>query len=124
LHSQVISRRIPGNDTIDRYPLPYEGKLRKILCIRKELFEKLCLETQEFLATKTAPKKTKVIAAEPKPLCDVPQENTLRHTGYVYTPTKIWATRYSELWQWQRVSEWWREYGTDEYLNEKRHILV
>jgi len=30
-----------GNDTIHRYPLPYEGKLTKLLCISKEVFEKL-----------------------------------------------------------------------------------
>ncbi|MFA5362652.1 MAG: hypothetical protein WC335_05325, partial [Candidatus Omnitrophota bacterium] len=37
----TIFLRKPGNDTIDRYPLSYEEKLTKILCIRREIFEKL-----------------------------------------------------------------------------------
>ena len=41
-----------------------------------------------------------------------------------YNPTPIWHTRYSELWQWQRVAEWYREYGRDEIINEKRHIIA
>jgi len=37
----TFSRNLSGNDTIDRYPLPYEGRLTKIICITKEVFEKL-----------------------------------------------------------------------------------
>jgi hypothetical protein len=50
---------------------------------------------------------------------------SIEKAGYsAYTPTPIWQTRYSEFWQWQRVSEWYREYGQDEIINEKRHILL
>ncbi|MFA4934088.1 MAG: hypothetical protein WC574_06645, partial [Candidatus Omnitrophota bacterium] len=38
-----------GNDTIDPYPLPCEGKLTKLLCISKERFERLSLTAQELL---------------------------------------------------------------------------
>ena len=114
----------PGNDTIDRYPPIHEGKLTKLICISKGLFEKLCLETKEFLAVKPAPRKINSVKAESKPLCYVPQENTLRPGNSVYMPTKIWATRSSEYWQWQRVSEWDREYGQDAIINEKRHIIL
>ena len=117
----------PGNDTIHRYPLPYEGKLKKLLCIGKESFEKLTLSTRQFFSLKSALKdtarETRIIQAPPK--VPVPYLADNRKAVYsAYTPTKIWASRYSEFWQWQRVSEWHREYGQDEITNEKRHILV
>ena len=119
--------QILGNDTIDRYPLPYGGKLTKILCISKELFEKLASEAREFLVKENAPKNIPVQAQRIKPLCKAPAQSlrNIEKTVYPeYSPTRIWQTRYSEFWQWQRVSEWHREYGQDEITNEKRHILV
>ncbi len=65
-------------------------------------------------------KKVKLLRKTHVP--SLPINKELRHS--VYNPTKIWATRYSEFWQWQRVSEWHREYGQDEIINEKRHILL
>ena len=116
-----------GNDTIDRYPLPYEGKLTKLLCISKERFEKLALVTQEFFAKKHVLKNIPAQAQKTKSLLKAPELflcgiEKARYSAY--TPTSIWQTRYSEFWQWQRVSEWYREYGQDEITNEKRHILV
>ena len=116
-----------GNDTIDRYPLPYRGKLTKLLCISKERFEKLALVTQEFLTKKHVFKNTPTRAQRtkslPKALAPSLRDNEKARYS-VYAPTSIWQTRYSELWQWQRVSEWHREYGQDEIINEKRHILM
>ena len=119
-----------GNDTIDRYPLPYRGKLTKLLCISKELFEKLTLASQGFFTKKHVLKNTPARAQRTKSLLKAP-EPSLRDIEKAvypeYSPTKIWQTRYSEFWQWQRVSEWWREFGQDDYQQisrEKRHILV
>jgi len=116
-----------GNDTIHRYPLPYEGKLTKLLCLSKERFEKLSLTAQEFSTKEKIFKNTPAQTQKIKPLCKA-SKLTLRgseETKYsAYIPTPIWQTRYSELWQWQRVSEWYRKYGQDEITNKKRHILV
>jgi hypothetical protein len=114
---------LSGNDTIHRYPLSCEGKLTKLLCISKEVFEKLTLTAREFFIKERIPKSA---PARIKP-CKMPVLAT-RRKGKAryqeYTPTPIWYTRCSEYWQWQRVSEWWREYGQDEIINEKRHILL
>ena len=116
-----------GNDTIDRYPLPYEGELTKLLCISKERFVKLTLAVHDSLLKQRIPRKayTRVPRTEPlhqKPA--LPLRSKKETMPSEYMPTPIWHTRESEFWQWQRVSEWWREYRPDEILNEKRHILV
>jgi trehalose-6-phosphate synthase len=59
------------------------------------------------------------------PVLTLPGSEEARYPEYI--PTPIWQTRYSEFWQWQRVNEWWREYGEDDcrrISHEKRHILV
>jgi hypothetical protein len=98
-----------------------------LLCISKESFEKLFLVTQEFPgndnARKLIPAQAPRIKSLPRTPVPVLHSNEKNNYSW-YTPTKIWATRYSEFWQWQRVSEWHREYGQDEITNEKRHILV
>ena len=119
-----------GNDTIDRYPLFYERKLTKLLCISKELFEKLALATQEFFVKENILKNIpaqdqKAKSLRKAPIPSLPDSEKTRYS--IYTPTPIWQTRYSEFWQWQRVSEWYREYGQDDYRqisDEKRHILM
>ena len=116
-----------GNDTIHHYPPTYEGKLTKLLCISKELFEKLRLTAQKFSVKENIFKNTPAQAQKIKSLPKAPapflrDSEEARYS--VYAPTSIWQTRYSELWQWQRVSEWHHEYGQDEIINEKRHILM
>ena len=116
-----------GNDTIHHYPLPYKGKLTKLLCISKENFEKLCLSAHGFYAKQTAVNNAPVRVQRTGLLCKAPALPlcSIERISYPeYAPTKIWQTRYSEFWQWQRVSEWHREYGQDEILNEKRHIIL
>ena len=115
-----------GNDTIDPYP-PFEGKLVRLLCISKERFERLTLETREFRIKKAASKNTPVRVQRIKQLCKAaePYSPKIQKAVHLeYAPTKIWQTRHSEFWQWQRVSEWHREYGQDEIINKKRHILL
>lgn len=116
-----------GNDTIDRYPLPYEGELTKLLCISKERFGKLTLAIRDSLIKELIPRKSYARVLRKEPLHKAPalplrsKKETMPSR---YIPTPIWHTRESEFWQWQRVSEWWREYRPDEIINEKRHILV
>ena len=116
-----------GNDTIDRYPLLYEGKLRKILCISKTVFEKLLLTAREFFVEPVYTECLATPVQEDEPLPEtarlLPYGNS--KAGYLgYTPSRIWSTRDSKLWQWRRFNEWWREYGRDDFINEKRHILL
>ena len=116
-----------GNDTIHRYPLPYRGKLTKLLCISKETFEKLRLTTREFYTQQAVAKNIPARVQRTELLrkaSALPLRCNEEARYSAYTPTKIWQTRYSELWQWQRVNDWYREFGQDEITNEKRHILV
>jgi hypothetical protein len=120
-------KQTSGNDTIDPYPLPCEEKLTKLLCISKERFEKLCLAARELLAKDKPLRSILAQTQKVKPLCKAPglTLHNSRKTKYsAYIPTPIWQTHYSEFWQWQRVSEWHREYGQDEIINEKRHMLL
>ena len=98
-----------------------------MLCISKEIFEKLRLTTREFYGqqavVKNIPARVQRTKAQRK-MPVLPSRGIKETACPEYTPTKIWPTRYSELWQWQRVSEWHREYGQDEIINEKRHILL
>ena len=85
------------------------------------------LTAQEFFVKenifKNTPAQVQKIKSLPKaPVSSLRGSEESRYS--VYAPTSIWQTRYSELWQWQRVSEWHREYGQDKITNEKRHILV
>ena len=116
-----------GNDTIDPYPLPYGGKLIKLLCISKERFEKLCLAARELSVNKQPLRNIPAQTQKVKPLytaAGLTSRNSQETKYSAYIPTPIWQTRYSEFWQWQRVSQWHREYGQDEITNEKRHILL
>jgi endo-beta-N-acetylglucosaminidase D len=87
----------------------------------------LALATQEFFIKRALPKsipeqvqKTQSLRnALTVSLCRIKETR-----DSAYNPTPIWQTRYSEFWQWQRVSEWHREYGQDDITNEKRHIIL
>jgi hypothetical protein len=85
----------------------------------------LCLTAQEFLIQDVALKN--IPAQRIKTLRKMPALSLRRieeRKYSTYAPTIIWQTRYSEFWQWQRVSEWHRQYGQDEITNKKRHILM
>jgi len=98
-----------------------------LLCISKEGFEKLRLTTRKFYAQQAVIKNIPARVQRTKALRKMPVlplRGIKEAACPEYTPTKIWPTRYSELWQWQRVNDWYREFGQDEITNEKRHILV
>ena len=102
----------------------------KLLCISKELFEKLALTAQEFFAKENTVKIIPARIQRIKSLSKAPALSlrSIEKDRYSeYAPTPIWQTRYSEFWQWQRVSEWWSEFGQDDgqqISHEKRHILM
>jgi hypothetical protein len=106
-----------GNDTIDRYPLPYEGKLTKILCVTKELFEKLKAALDEFgLWPKTASPKPKTPFLQKhlrkEPLAG-PRNNDLKPDGNkcisCFEPSNILYTRNSSLWRLRNLRAWFKE---------------
>ncbi len=87
----------------------------------------MTLVTRDFFTKKHVLKNAPKQVQKTKSLLKVPKLSlhSIKKNNYsVYIPTPIWQTRYSEFWQWQRVSEWHREYGQDEIINEKRHILM
>jgi len=129
-----------GNDTIDRYPPAYEGKVRKILCISKEVFKKLKATLAEFGL------KPKIVTSKPKtPFCQKPlreeppggPRNGDHRTGSdkcigSFEPSNIFNIRFSSLWRERNLGAWFKEqesYEDQRYLNpnvinKKRHILI
>ncbi|MBU0503523.1 MAG: hypothetical protein KKG43_03945 [Candidatus Omnitrophica bacterium] len=96
-----------------------------MLCISKEIFEKLSLTTRESNTQQTVAKDTPAHIQRTRKSYKtlvLPVPNAKETLCPEYIPTKIWPTRDSALWQWRRVKEWHREYGLDEFINEKRHI--
>jgi len=105
-----------GNDTIDPYPLPYEGKLTKVLCISREIFKKLKAALDEFdLSPKLASPKPKTPSrqktSKKEPL-ESPRNGDLKpNNNYTssYEPSNILNTRFSSLWRAQNLNAWFKE---------------
>ena len=113
-----------GNDTIDRYPLPYEGKLTKLLCISKELFEKLKAALDEFgLGPKPASVKPKTSFRQKlhrkEPLVgsrnDVLGSDRDKCIGS-FEPSNIFNTYNSSLWRLRNLNAWFKEQESYEDL--------
>ena len=88
-------------------------KIRKILRIKKETYEKIKAEAILFKKWLTGllPRQCKT---REKPVeC---KTNTVKLNGAAYyrdyTPTNIWQTRESLFWKWRMVKEW------DKYIND------
>jgi hypothetical protein len=135
-----------GNDTIDHYPLPYEGKLTKLLCISRENFKKLKAALDEFgIKPKPASSKPKTPFPQRLPKKEPlggPRNDDIKpgrnKCTPLYEPTNIIHTRDSSLWRWQRMRAWFKEQelyedGNYQYreitienkeYDRKRHILV
>ena len=98
-------------------------KIRKILIIKKEIYEKIRAEAIVFKRwlTELLPRQRK--AREKQVECKTNNAKTNGTTYYRdYTPTNIWQTRESLFWQWRMVKEW------DKYINDPmdngRHSLI
>ncbi len=111
-----------GNDTIHRYPLPYRGKLTKLLCISKEIFEKLKAALVEF---GVRPK-----SALPKPKTPFQQKLSRKKllVGHrngdlkpgrdkcagSFEPSNIFNTRNSSFWRLRNLEAWFKEQASYE----------
>jgi len=111
-----------GNDTIDPYPLPYKGKLIKLLCISKEVFEKLKAALDEFgLKPKPASPKPKTSFRQKlyrKELLWGPKNDDLKPGRDKYTasfePSNIFNTRNSSFWRLRNLEAWFKEQASYE----------
>jgi hypothetical protein len=114
--------RRSGNDTIDRYPPAYEGRLTKILCISKGIFGKLKAALDEFgLKPKLASPKPKTPFRQ-KPLKKEPlrgpRNDDLKLDRNKYTgsfePSNIIYTRHSSFWRLRNLNAWFKEQASYE----------
>jgi hypothetical protein len=106
-----------GNDTIDRYPLSYEGKLKKILCVTEEVFKNLRAALVEFgLRPKNALPKTK-LPFQQKPLqkrpLGCPRSANLKPEGNKcigsFEPSDLFTNKSSSFWREQNLKAWFKE---------------
>jgi len=121
-----------GNDTIDPYPLPSKEGLVKLLCISKELFEKLKIVLDEFgFRRKPASPKPivsswqKVSKKEPlrssrsndfKPDKDKPIRS--------FEPSNIYNTYNSFYWRLRNLKAWFQEQESYEDLKHRNPYLT
>ncbi len=116
-----------GNDTIDRYPPPYEGKLTKLLCISKERFEKLKAALDEFgIKAKSAsskqetPLREKTLKKEPLAALENDDLKTDRDRCIgLFEPADIFINKSSDFWRLQNLNAWFKEqesYEDSRYL--------
>ena len=106
-----------GNDTIHRYPLPHKEGLRKILCISKELFEKLKAALDEFgLRPRPISSKPKTPFRQKLPKKEL-QENSKHDDlkpdrdkcSISFEPSSILNTRNSAFWRLRNLNTWFKE---------------
>jgi len=106
-----------GNDTIDRYPPAYEGRLTKLLCISKEIFKKLKAALAEFglrpkpaLPEPKTPFRQKLPKKEP---LGGSRNNDLKPNRdkciSSFEPSNILNTRNSHLWRLRNLDNWFKE---------------
>lgn len=116
-----------GNDTIHRYPLPYEGKLTKLLCISKAIFEKLKAALVEF--------RVKPKPASPKPKAPFQQKpprkeplgghrnddfKTVKDKSIgFFEPSNIFNIQNSFRWRLRNLGDWFKE---QESYEDSRYI--
>ena len=129
---QARLRLSDGNDTIDRYPLPYEGKLTKVLCITKKGFKKLKAALKKFgLEPKSALHKPKTPfrqkLSKRKPL-GAPRNDDLKSDRDKcigsFEPSNIFNIQDSTLWRLRRLKAWFKEQESYEDLRYLKSYSV
>lgn len=102
-----------GNGKIDRYPLWDMVKIRQILIIKKEIYEKIRAEVIGFKRWLTGllPRQRKARGKQVEYRTTYAKTNGAAYYRD-YTPTNIWQTRDSLFWKWRTVKEW------DKYIND------
>src|SRR3989338_1398957 len=117
-----------GNDTIDHYPLPYEGRLTNLLCISKEVFKNLKAALDEFgIRPKPASSKPKTSfhqkVSKKESLVGSRNNNHKPEKDKCigsFEPSNIFETRNSSLWRLRNLKAWFKEqesYEDSRYLN-------
>jgi hypothetical protein len=110
-----------GNDTIDPYPL-IPGEARKILIVKKNIFEELRSRYDSFcrsFAKGTAPKIKPAQKASPKP--KRLQDEQRRCS--VYEPSNTAHINDYNWRRWVRVKEWFNEFSSEAEIFE-RTVLI
>ena len=108
-----------GNDTIDPYPL-FPEEVRKILLIKKNIFEELAARYRDFrasLARQAAQTPVKLTRTAVVP----PKSQTKRCSAYEPSG-KDYINDYN--WRrWVRVKEWFHEFGPNAQKPEKGVLI-
>jgi len=108
-----------GNDTIDPYPL-FPGEARKVLLIKKNIFEELADRYQAFRQSFAA-QAIKTTIKSPRVKSELPKSEA-RHCSSYEPSGKDYINDYN--WRrWVRVKEWFHEFGTNAEKPE-RNILI
>lgn len=98
-------------------------KLRKILRIKKEIYEKIKAEVIGFKRwiIGLLPRQRK---AREKPVECKTTAVTLNGDVHYrdYTPTRIGPTRDSRFWQWRRVEEWYND--MDDFMDNRQDRMI
>ncbi len=129
---QLNYKLVPGNDTIDRYPLPYGGKLTKLLCISKEVFKKLKAALDEFgLGPKPASPKLKTSFRQRLPKkepLESPKDDDIKTDRDKclgsFEPSNIFNIQNSHLWRLRNLKAWFKEQESYEDLRYLRYYSI
>ncbi|MBU1121424.1 MAG: hypothetical protein KKF54_01830, partial [Candidatus Omnitrophica bacterium] len=125
--SQVKISLFFGNDKIDSYPPGEDLRIRKILLIKRKLFEELKKDIEVFKTWLISLKKKETKSKPKVSLSSLPVLSEAEGTGQsrkqdklkndnqlkyqsIYLPTDIGYTRYGNLWRWRRVNKWVKEF--------------
>jgi len=138
--SQVKISLFFGNDKIDSYPPGEDLRIRKILLIKRKLFEELKKDIEVFKTWLISLKKKETKSKPKVSLSSLPVLSEAEGTGQsrkqdklkndnqlkyqsIYLPTDIGYTRYGNLWRWRRVNKWVKEFiQENENMNKKTKL--
>jgi hypothetical protein len=115
---------IPGNDTIDRYPLCASGAV-KILCVTPKVWGEIYKSVEVFRRLIKGPAPRKVLEQAPR----TKAKGVLKNECHAaYEPTQAICCNDADWRRWIRVKEWFNEYPTETAektngSNEKGHII-
>ena len=113
-----------GNDTIDPYPL-IPGEAKKILIVRKDIFEELRDRYKTFcrgLTGRSIRRSSNIKAPRGRFLR--PKTLTPRKTRFLtYEPSSAIALNECDYRRWCRVNEWFAEFGPEAEKFERTMLI-